>query len=408
MIKPTTALRKICALVKRIWCLQGSQGAAKTYSVCIILINHLAQKKNKECYIVSEELSKMRDTVVKDCVNIINTLGLKCKMLGIEHGSPKIIFPTGSFIRFIGLDKEDVGKGLRSDIVYVNEANKINFETYRELTSRAKKVIIDYNPNVEFWAHTEVIPRKDCDYLELTFEDNEFLSEEERNEILNYKTKAYFNTDLPEHQINNKDNIKSQYWLNKWRVYGQGKTGGVEGVVYENWTTIDNIPKTARLLGYGLDFGYTNDPTAIVSVWKNNDLIIVNEEVYQTGLLNSDIIKECKDIGITRKTTIYADSAEPKSIAEIKKSGIGIRGATKGRDSINYGIDLIQQQTFIVTSSSHNLIKELNSYKWDEDRTGKRLNKPIDKNNHALDAFRYWAVMSLKTKKKRTLSSAPA
>jgi phage terminase large subunit len=384
MIKATTALNKICALKKRIWCLQGSQGAAKTYSACIIIIDLLAQEKNKEYYIVSSELSKMRDTVLKDCLNIIDQLGIKCKMTGIDFGSPKIVFPTGSFIRFIGLDKDDVGKGLRSDLVYVNEANKINFESYRELTSRAKRVIIDFNPNVEFWAHKEVIPRDDCDFLKLTFLDNEYLSKEETAEILRYKTKGY----------NDDGSIKSEYWANKWQVYGLGNTGGIEGVIFESFKEIDQVPEGARLLGHGMDFGYTNDPTAITSVYKYNDSIILDEEVYSTGLLNSDIIRLCKQRSIGTALYIYADAAEPKSIAEIKRAGIRVLPAKKGADSINFGIGLMQEQDIIITKRSKNIIKEFQSYTWAKTRTGERLNKPTDINNHAIDGIRY-CIMEL-------------
>jgi len=384
VIKVTTALNKICALKKRIWCLQGSQGAAKTYSACIIIIDLLAQEKNKEYYIVSSELSKMRDTVLKDFVNIITDRQIDCRMTGIEHGSPKIIFSTGSFVRFIGLDKDDVGKGLRSDLVYVNEANKINFESYRELTSRAKRIIIDYNPNVEFWAHKEVIPREDCDFLKLTFLDNEYLSKEERAEILRYKTKGY----------NEDGTIKSEYWANKWQVYGLGNTGGIEGVIFESFKEIDQVPEGARLLGHGLDFGYTNDPTAITSIYKYNDSIILDEEIYSTGLLNSDIIRLCKQQSIGTALYIYADAAEPKSIAEIKRGGIRIMPAKKGADSINFGIGLIQEQDIIITKRSKNVIKEFQSYTWAKTRTGERLNKPIDINNHAIDGIRY-CIMEL-------------
>ena len=348
------------------------------------IANYLITKRKRECYIVSAELSKMRDTVLKDCINIIQDIGVDCKMTGIDFGQPKITFPGGSFIRFIGLDKDDVGKGLRSDLVYINEANKINFESYRELTSRAKRIIIDYNPNVEFWAHKEVIPRDDCDFLQLTFLDNEYLSEQERNEILRYKSKGY----------NDDGTIKSEYWANKWQVYGLGNTGGIEGVIFESFKQIDSVPQDARLLGHGLDFGYTNDPTAITSIYKYNDSIILDEEVYKTGLLNSDIVSLCKQQSIGTSLYIYADSAEPKSIAEIKRAGIRILPAKKGNDSINFGIQLMQEQDIVITARSKNLIKEFQSYTWATDKTGERLNKPIDINNHAIDGVRY-AIMEL-------------
>ena len=383
MIKHTTALNKIAQLKKKIWCLQGGQGSAKTFSVCIIIMNHLATKKGKEWYIVSSELSKMRDTVLKDCINILSLLGYEYKATGVDFGSPKITFPSGSFVRFIGLDKDDVGKGLRSDGVYVNEANKINFESYRELTSRAKKVILDYNPNVEFWVHKHIIPRTDCDYLKLTFEDNEHLSKEEKSEILRYYELGY----------DDEGNIKNEYWANKWRVYGLGETGGIEGAIFENYKIIDTLPDDARLLGHGMDFGYTNDPSTIISLYKYNDEIILHEELYKTSLLNSDIIAICKQKELGTSLYIYADAAEPKSIAEIRRAGIRIQPATKGADSINYGIQLMQEQKLLVTKSSTNLIKEFQSYVWATDKKGERINKPVDYNNHAIDAIRYAFMM---------------
>ena len=176
MMQPTTALRKIASLKKKIWGIQGGQGAGKTYSILLLLINHANSQNNKEIYIASDELSKMRITVIKDFVNIVNRLNLEVHITGTSNGSPRAIFKTGSFIQFIGLDKEDIGKGLRSDIVFINEANKTNFDTYRELTSRAKRIIIDFNPNSKFWFHREIMTRPDCDFLKLTFLDNEFLS----------------------------------------------------------------------------------------------------------------------------------------------------------------------------------------------------------------------------------------
>ena len=176
----------------------------------------------------------------------------------------------------------------------------------------------------------------------------------------------------------------SNYWANWWKVYGEGQLGMLEGVVFNNWQLIDKIPTEARLLGIGLDFGYTNDPSAIIEVYNYNGKRIVNEVAYQTGMLNSDIARL-----LPKKVIVYADSSEPKSIDEIRKHGITIKGVTKGKDSINYGIDVMQQQDYLVTSNSTNLIKELRSYIWDTDKSGKRLNKPINHHDHAIDAWRY-------------------
>ena len=164
----------------------------------------------------------------------------------------------------------------------------------------------------------------------------------------------------------------------------------LEGVIFSNWKTIDNLPKDAKLIGIGLDFGYTNDPTAIIEIYNYNGQRILNELKYQTGMLNSDIAKE-----LPKHVPVYADSSEPKSIEEIKRYGITIKGVTKGKDSINYGIDVMQRQEYLVTSNSVNLIKELRAYCWDTDKAGTRLNKPIDTNNHAIDALRYHEMETL-------------
>jgi len=254
MLKQTTALRKIASLRKRIKGIQGGQGAAKTYSILILIINHASSNENKEIFIASDELSKMRITVIKDFVNIMKM----CDLFERERFTDGTLyrFKSGSFIKFIGLDKVDIGKGLRSDIMFVNEANKVKFDTYRELTSRAKQVIIDFNPNKKFWFHKEVQTRSDCDFLKLTFLDNEHLSREERNEILRYKERGF-----------DKDGIViNQYWANMWRVYGLGEIGQVEGRIY-NWNKIPyeqylQINKTEY---FGVDCGKF-DPFAIVGV----------------------------------------------------------------------------------------------------------------------------------------------
>jgi phage terminase large subunit len=231
-----------------------------------------------------------------------------------------------------------------------------------------KEIYIDFNPTQEFWAHTEVVPQEDADFLILNYQDNEALDENIVKEIESAKEKA--NT--------------SSYWENWWKVYGLGQIGSLQGAVFNNWKQIDKIPEEAKLLGIGLDFGYTNDPTAIVEVYNWNGQRIINELCYRSGMLNTDIAKI-----LPSNVPIYADSSEPKSIEEIRRFGKTIRGVTKGKDSINYGIQVMQSQEYLVTSNSTNLIKELRGYIWDTDKSGTKLNKPIDYNNHGLDALRY-------------------
>ncbi|NCU72198.1 MAG: hypothetical protein EBY66_04160 [Candidatus Fonsibacter lacus] len=299
------------------------------------------------------------------------------KVLGLK----KREFANGSVIEFFSADDSSKLRGARRDILYINECNNVTFDAYNELAIRTRKeVYLDFNPANEFWVHTELKDEPDSDFLILTYKDNEALDKSIVEQIEKNRDKA--NT--------------SSYWANWWKVYGEGQLGMLEGVVFSNWKAIDTIPKEARLLGIGLDFGYTNDPTAIVEIYSYNGQRIVNQIVYQNGLVNSEIAKR-----LPKNVIVYADSSEPKSIEEIRRLGITIKGVTKGKDSINYGIDVMQRQDYLVTNQSVDLIKELRSYIWDTDKQGKRLNKPINFNNHAIDAFRYHEMETLGIGSKR-------
>jgi len=295
-------------------------------------------------------------------------------------------FPNGSFIKFIGLDKSDVGKGLRSDVAYFNEVNKIDFESYRQVASRAGQVYADYNPDSEFYIDSDVIKRDDCDFLQLTFRDNELLSENERNEILMYKTNGY----------NENGTIKNEYWANLWNVYGLGNIGNLQGVVFNNWAKCDAIPNEAEFIAYGIDWGFTSDPTTLTAVYRYDSNLYLDELIYETGLTNSDIIKKLTELGVQRNQMIVADSAEPKSIEDLRRAGFRIEGAKKGPDSIRNSIDTLQQQKIFITTKSTNAIKEAYNYRWATDSTGKNINVPEDRNNHFWDSVRYVALNRLK------------
>lgn len=372
MIKRTTALKKIASLRKRIKVIRGGQGSAKTISILILLINHASSKPNREIFIISAELTKMRLTVIKDFVKVMKSLGIFADNRFVSGTLYR--FPNGSFIKFIGLDKDDVGKGLRSDIAYFNEVNKCDAESYRQVASRAKKVICDYNPDASFFIDTDVIPRDDCDFLQLTFEDNEALPEEERNEILRYKELGY----------DFEGNIISPYWANVWQVYGLGNIGSLQGVVFPNWEEIKEIPSDARLEKTGVDFGFSVSKFAALNIYNYNNTIILDELVYANDLTNPEAAKEMKRAGYTNSVT-YCDSAEPKSIKELKQSGIRASACDSKRDIKDYAIKKLNEKTFLVTSRSVNLIEELRSYVWDK-KTGKP--KKSDK-DHLMDAMMY-------------------
>jgi phage terminase large subunit len=370
----TTAINKIEALKKRVKIIQGGTSAGKTYGIIPILITKASTYANQEISIVAESIPHLRRGALKDFLRIMKSTNRFYEQR-FNKSLLRYEFANGSVIEFFSADDSSKLRGARRDILYINECNNVNFESYNELSIRTKKeVYLDFNPANEFWVHTELKDETDSDFLILTYKDNEALDERIVKEIEKNRDKA----------------ATSAYWANWWRVYGLGEIGMLEGVVFSNWKIIDTIPTEAKLIGIGLDFGYTNDPTAIIEVYNYNGQRIVNELKYQTGMLNSDIAKE-----LPKNVVIYADSSEPKSIDEIRRYGITIKGVTKGKDSINYGIDIMQQQNYLVTSQSTNLIKELRAYCWDQDKTGKQLNKPQGKQDHGIDALRYHEMETL-------------
>ena len=374
MFQRTTAINKILALKKRIKIIQGGTSASKTYGCLSVLIDRAARTPNTEISVVSESIPHLRRGALRDFLKIMKSIN---RYVDDRYNKTllKYEFANGSFIEFFSADDSSKLRGGRRSILYINECNSVSFESFNELSIRTKdEVFLDYNPTAEFWVQTELEGQEDAEKIILTYKDNEALDKGIIDQI----------------EKNIKKAETSNYWRNWVNVYVNGVMGRLEGIVFSNWQTIDTIPNEARLIGIGVDFGYTNDPTSIIEVYKMNETRILNEVTYQTGLLNSDIAKI-----LPRDVPVYADSAEPKSIADISRFGITIKGVTKGRDSINYGIDVMQRENYLVTSQSTNLIKELRSYCWDTDKTGKRLNKPIDNFNHAIDAVRYHEMETL-------------
>ena len=375
MLKRTTAINKILALKKRIKIIQGGTSAGKTFGILPILIDKAAKTGGLEISVVAESIPHLRRGALRDFLKVMKWTN-RFVDDRFNKSLLKYEFANGSFIEFFSADVDSSKlRGGRRNILYINECNQVSFESFLELSIRTKdEIFLDYNPTAEFWVQTELEGQEDAEKIILTYKDNEALDTGIVDQI----------------EKNIKKAETSNYWKNWVDVYVNGIMGKLEGIVFSNWKQIDTIPKEARLVGIGLDFGYTNDPTSIIEIYKHNDKRILNEIVYQTGLLNSDISKK-----LPKDVPVYADSAEPKSIADIQRYGITIKGVTKGRDSINYGIDVMQREEYLVTSNSTNLIKELRSYCWDTDKTGKRLNKPVDNYNHAIDAVRYHEMETL-------------
>ena len=378
---------------ENVFVIRGGQGASKTISILELIIQSLLSSE-KEATVLSSELSKMKRTVIRDYKKICKDWGVINSEDDFNKSESKHEYPNDSYLDFLGADVTDVGKGFRRDILYINEADKMDIETAIQFISRAKLTIIDYNPDKLFWGD-EFINKNN--FITLTFEDNEYLPESEVKAILEYKEKGFNNKDLPFDELFKESNIKSKYWANKWKVYGLGMVGQLDGVVFNNWKICELIPKDAEFISYGLDWGFSNDATAFGSMYKCNGELYVDELIYSTGLTNSDLISKFKLLGVSPLQMIVADSSEPKSIEDIKRAGFRIEGAKKGADSIRNSIDTLQSFTINVTKRSVNLIKELEAYIWETDKTGKPTGEPIDKNNHAIDGIlRYPALNRLK------------
>ena len=351
-------------------CFGGGGDDSKTFSIIPMLITYAVQNKGIEISIVAESIPHLRRGAIRDFLKIMDMVGMY-KDDNWNKSSLTYKFTNGSFIEFFSADQPDKLRGARRDVLFVNECNNIDWESYYQMAIRTRKFIyLDYNPVAEFWVDTELIGEPDAEMVVLTYKDNEALDKSIVKEIEKAREKAK----------------TSAYWANWFKVYGLGEIGSLEGLVFSNWKTIDTIPDEARLLGYGLDFGYSVDPTAIVAVYQYNEEIILDEICYRNGMLNSDIAKIIPD-----EVMVYADSAEPKSIDDIRRYGKKIKGVTKGKDSINYGIQIMQGFDFLVTNRSTNLIKELRGYIWDKDKRGNLTGAPSGV-HHQIDGTRYFMM----------------
>lgn len=366
MFYETTATKKIASLTNKIRAVQGGTSASKTISILLYLIA-MAQtdKKKTLTSIISESHPHLKRGAMRDFKNIMQEHGYWQE--GRWNRSDSIYtFETGSQIEFFSADQSDKLRGARRDRCFINEANNVTLDAFDQLEVRTKDfVFLDWNPTNEFWFYTDVQPeRDDVDHIILTYKDNEALSEEIVSAIEARKNRVGW-----------------------WKVYGMGMLGEVEGIIYRNWQIIESIPHEARLERYGLDFGWHPDPAALIAIYYYNGGYILDEVNYQLEWSNREIAETLKNM---EKAVTVADSAEPKSIAEIKMYGVNIIPTQKGPDSVRHGIKAVQDQKISVTKRSVNLIKEYRNYLWETDKDGKVLaGKPSDGNDHCLDAVRY-------------------
>ena len=357
---------------------QGGTRSGKTYSILKVLVDYCWENSGSGAYITicRRTLPALKASAMRDFMEILNKEGYYSET---DHNKSEQTYQLfGNTVEFISLDQPQKVRGRKRNILFINEANEIDFESWTQLSLRTTdKIIIDYNPSDEFhWIYDKVMTRDDAEFFQSTYLDNPFLQESTILEIERLK-------DADE---------------NYWKVYGLGERGKARSLVFDKVFECDRIPENSKELGFGLDFGYSNDPTCLIRIHQRDNDLYFEELIYTTGLTNQDICEELRSLDLRKEAEIFADSAEPKSIEEIYRQGYNIRPTKKGKDSIKVGIDLMRTYKLFVTKGSLNLIKEFRNYKYKEDKNNRILNEPVDRFNHGIDAIRYGLVMKLQAK----------
>ena len=351
---------------KRITIEQGGSRSGKTYNILMWLIFAYSDRNNgKTITICRKTFPALRASSMRDFFDILKKYDLYKEANHNKSNSEYLL--NNNLFEFISLDQPQKVRGRKRDVLYINEANELYFEDWQQLILRTTdKAILDYNPSDEFhFIYDKIKPRDDAEFYITTYKDNPFLDIETVNEIERLK------------------DVDDNYW----KIYGLGQIGSSQALIFRI-NECNSIPGEAKFLSYGMDFGFTNDPTTLVAIYQQGDNIYLKELLYQTGLTNRDIDEKLKFHSVERKE-IFADSAEPKSIEELYRMGWNVKPATKGQGSVNIGIDMMKRYQLHVTKDSVNMIKEFRNYKWQEDKNGNVLNTPVDMFNHTIDAIRY-------------------
>ena len=351
---------------------QGGTSSGKTYSIMQLLFIIGMGTPRQVITVVGQDVPNLKKGAYRDAKTILDGSPLlRLWWPSINEGERIIRCVNGSIIEFSSFkDAQDAKSGKR-DYLFINEANGISYEIYWQLAIRTRKrVFIDYNPTARFWCHDELIGRDGVRVVISDHRKNYYLSDEEHERI----------EGIADDEL--------------WKVYARGLTGRISGLVLTNWDICDQLPPREEWKRdyYGLDFGFTNDPSALEHVIEAHGDLWIDEILYSTNLTNPDIAERAKAAGISHDKEITADSAEPKSIRELNGLGLWVSPSVKGQDSIVSGIDILKRYRLHVTRRSMGLLANLRSYQWDRDRDGNMTNKPEDRNNHGIDAIRYVAL----------------
>jgi phage terminase large subunit len=370
---------------RKIVLLRGGSRSGKSYSAVQYIIVKALEVPGTVISVVRKSFPSLRISTLRDFRSIMNGLGLweEERYLATEKAYR---FDNGSMIEFLSIDDAEKRKGTKRDYLFIDEANELNYEDFFQLFIRTTyKTILAFNPSFskQSWIYKQVAIHPQAEEFVSTYRDNPFLDPQIAAEIERLK------------------DISPSYYA----VYGNAEFGMVEGLIFDNVTIIDSLPEGSKLIGYGFDAGYTNDPSAIVAMYDSGDDVVYDEIVYMKGLLTNQlanfILGAYENYG---KNEVWIDSAEPRLRDELFRYGINIKSVVKGKDSIVSGIDIMKQQRILVTKRSSNLINEFFSYSWKKDKDGNTTNEPEDLNNHAVDACRYVTMMvkSMKNKNRGT------
>ena len=379
----TTAINKLLAMKARKKVVQGSTSAGKTYGIIPVLIQRATKKERLKITVVAETLPAVKEGAVDIFKNIMQDTK---RWVEVRWNASTLTYTFGNGSRIQFKSYDSVGKAKSSgkrDILFLNEANHIKFEIADALMIRSKEVWIDFNPDEPFWAHTETLLEPNSEFLLLTYKDNEACPPETIEDLEIKMRKAFYD---PLGDWTAEHNIKSKYWANWCRVYVRGEVGTMEGTILQNWTQVNEIPKDAALLGYGVDFGKGGaDPTTTTAIYYYDGIVYLDELIYQSQLRDSEHITKLKALGVNTSVPMWCDNSEPSKIKELQLGGFkNAKGGKK--DTIDYGISLMQDKPIRVTSRSLNLITELRKWKYDDN------GEPVDDFNHALDGVRYFYV----------------
>ena len=371
-VNTTISYKHIEDCPTRVCHLVGGSRSGKTYAALQWLIVQALQ--NKELItIVRKTIPSLKRTVMKDFKDLMQTMGIWNEN-EFNISDRTYTFYNDSQIQFISTDNAEKLRGVKSNILWIEEASEVDSESYLQLQIRTTgKIILSYNPTVSPWHWLREM--QDCTRYFTSYKDNPYLEKSVIRALEDLK-----NT-----------NIKA------YQVYTKGEYTTNDKAIFE-FELVEWLPDEAEFVAWGLDFGYANDPNALVSVWKlNGNELYILEHCYEKGMVTNEITDMLKK-AVSGNEEIWADSSEPRLIEEIRRAGFNIKPVTKGKDSINFGIGVLQNYKIKIPKSCQNLINEFYSYEWETDRFGKILDRPVDFNNHLLDAARYVAMMKLSQK----------